>query len=405
MLLAAMCCLMMFGAPHGKCGENLKWEYDKKTKTLYISGSGPMYDYDHGYNSATSKTIYRTPWKRFHTQIESVIMAEGITHIGSEAFEDDEALRSCQMPNTLIAIGKSAFSGTGLTHIDLPLSLQKIGRFAFSRCYNLEQMEIPAGVTDIGGWFAFADRRITSFYVDPANPRYCSVDGVLFDKRMKNLIMYPLGSPATSYTVPDGIETIEEISFYRAINLKKIVLPESLKKIEEKAFEYCSHLESINVPGSVSRIERETFGSCSELRNVELEDGLTAIDKGAFEYCKALMVLEVPTTVREIHGEAFKNSPNVQIRRGISRPQKQKAVAQNNQAQTSSKKVQQTRSTQVRQTTVQKATTAKAATDAATTEAKKVETKPYVRSTKYGGPITQHGGLAPWTGVVGSGVY
>lgn len=417
LLLAAFCCLVVFGAPHGKCGKNLKWYYDKKSKTLSITGSGPMDDYQSDYNYTTGKSVYKTPWKKYHTQIESVIMAEGITHIGNEAFEDDEALRNCKIPGTVVTIGKSAFSGTGLTRVVLPPSVQKIGRYAFSRCYELTRMDIPASVTEIEPWFAFADRNITAFYVDPQNPRYCSVGGVLFDKPMTRLLMYPLGNPATSYTVPDGVEKIEEVSFYRAEKLKTLVLPESLKKIDSKAFEYCGNLESVNIPGSVSRIESETFGSCYKLRDLKLSEGLTYVGKGAFEYCKALTEVEVPTTVSEIHADAFKNSPNVKLRKAVKQTE---AVAQASPKKTQQQTRQQTKSqgqaqkaaTPAKANTVSKAaTTTKAATTATATtaatkaEPEKKETKVYPRTTKYGGPITRHRGLAPWTGVVGSGVY
>ena len=371
-LLAAFSCLTLFGATYGTCGANLKWSYDTNSKTLTITGSGPMGDYSSSYNSSTKQTTYTTPWKDFHEEIVTVIISNGVTSIGDNAFVNDKALKNCQIAGSVTSIGRSAFSKTGLEKMELPEGVQKVSRYAFSQNYELKHLYIPASVTDLAGWFAFACSYILDFQVSPNNPNYCSVGGVLFDKSMKTLIFYPVGNPATTYNIPEGVEVIEEIAFYRAENLRSVTFPSSLKTIKHSAFEYSKNLESVDIPGSVSRIEHETFGSCYKLSDVSLHECLTYIGEEAFDYCKELSVVEITRTVTEIHKDAFKNSPNVQLRKGVSRAG-----------------------------SVAKASAPAAAQGTRAT----TQTRSKSSADTYGGRITQHRGLAPWTGVVGSGVY
>lgn len=65
-------------AKSGTCGENLTWVL--KDGTLTISGTGKMYDYDYSDYEAAA------PWIRDKYKIKSVVIEDGVTSIGSEAF-------------------------------------------------------------------------------------------------------------------------------------------------------------------------------------------------------------------------------------------------------------------------------------------------------------------------------
>lgn len=83
-----------------RCGNNMTWEYDKSTKTLKISGTGYMYDYDNRSR----------PWENIKNDVESIEIEDGIRDIGNCAFKDFENLEWLELPDSILAIGESAFS-------------------------------------------------------------------------------------------------------------------------------------------------------------------------------------------------------------------------------------------------------------------------------------------------------
>lgn len=85
-------------------------------------------------------------------KLRTVIMAEGITELENDAFENCRNLTELELPNTLERIGMRAFMNTGLTSLSLPEKMTYIDA-AFSYT-SLESIEWPDGVKIIyGGTF------------------------------------------------------------------------------------------------------------------------------------------------------------------------------------------------------------------------------------------------------------
>lgn len=101
----------------GTCGPNLKWKLTDDG-VLTITGTGQMEDYNDTYKE--------NPW--YDKNVKQVIIADGVTTIGKDAFKE------C----------------TKLTSINIPNSVTAIGYMAFYRCEALKSINIPNGVTIIG---------------------------------------------------------------------------------------------------------------------------------------------------------------------------------------------------------------------------------------------------------------
>ena len=86
------------------------------------------------------------------------------------------------------------------------------------------------------GPFGYAGNPFSKIIVEEGNKNYKSVDGVLFSKDMKRLICYPCGKNGEEYTVPDGVEIIEEDAFLNVEKLRKIYGPKTLKTVCDGAF-------------------------------------------------------------------------------------------------------------------------------------------------------------------------
>ena len=128
----------------GTCGDNLTWSYDTDTKALTIEGTGDMYDYD--FWSANQ------PWAIVKGDILSVSLPDGLTSIGSYAFQGCSALASITIPNFVTSIGWGAFQDCSvLTSIFIPNSVTSIRESAFQSCSSLTSIILPNSVTSIRG--------------------------------------------------------------------------------------------------------------------------------------------------------------------------------------------------------------------------------------------------------------
>ena len=70
---------------------------------------------------------------------------------------------------------------------------------------------------------------------------------------------YEMREDITSFTVPEGIETIGGWAFAHCRNMKTIDFPQSLKTIDDYAFYGCNALESVVIPVGVTMIENNAF--------------------------------------------------------------------------------------------------------------------------------------------------
>lgn len=94
----------------GKCGSNLTWTYSLLNQTLTISGTGDMYNYEIGDTIATSSGTSEI-WKNVPpTAIEKVIIEDGVTSVGDNAFGNLQYMSSITLPSTIKSIGKYAFA-------------------------------------------------------------------------------------------------------------------------------------------------------------------------------------------------------------------------------------------------------------------------------------------------------
>ena len=98
---------------------------------------------------------------------------------------------------------------------------------------------------------------IDSFAVEPGNPRYSSVDGVLFSADTSLLILVP--HRRKSYKVPTSTKKIEEYAFQFS-NIEEIELPEGLEIIGDEAFSGCHKLKHVKLPSTVKELGEDAFG-------------------------------------------------------------------------------------------------------------------------------------------------
>ena len=199
----------------------------------------------------------------------SYTIPNGVTTIGDNAFIYS-LLTEVTIPNSVTTIGDNAFAECeNLTTITIPNSVTTIGTYAFSHCKNLTSFIISDGVTSIGDGPCYGCPSLTEITVSGGNMNFKSVENVLFSHDGKTLVQYPVGSDATSYTIPDGAETIGAFAFAYSNNLTTVTIPNGVTTIGDNAFSFCPRLTTMNIPSSVTTIY-DAFYFCSGLATVTL---------------------------------------------------------------------------------------------------------------------------------------
>jgi hypothetical protein len=153
--------------------------------------------------------------------------------------------------------------------------------FAFDDCERLTGIYFPQSVLSISD-YRFNNDQLRDITVNESNPRYCSIGGILFDKKKSELLRYPPNKDKTEYAVPDGIIDIRNMAFFRCKRLTSIALPESLEFIGNNAFAECEGLKEISIPANLLYVGECAFMGCTNLETVTLSRN-TKIGNWAFD--------------------------------------------------------------------------------------------------------------------------
>lgn len=229
----------------GTCGSNLTWELSDGTLT--ISGTGAMANW-----SAMS-----APWYSHNADILAVVIDNGVTSIGNNAFAYCKNLANVTIGSGVSTIGKDAFVFcSSLTSISLGNGVTSIGAGAFSDCGSLTSVTLGDSVASIGeGAFAGC-------------------------------------SELTSISIPNSVVTIGDYAF-SSCNLINAVIPDGVNSIGEYAFAYNNNLNGVTIGNGVTTIGAYAFEYCYELTNVTIGSGVASIGVSAFHFCPKLTEIAV----------------------------------------------------------------------------------------------------------------
>ena len=146
-----------------------------------------------------------------------VTIPDGVTAIGSGAFQFCDRLTNIIIPASVKTIGHGAFYLCGsLTNISIHDGVKTIGEWAFRDCRSLTSIIIPDSVTTIGK-LAFCDCR-----------------------------------SLTSIVIPNSVSTIWGGAFYGCRSLTSVVIPDSVSTIWDGAFDGCDRLASMTIPAAMA---------------------------------------------------------------------------------------------------------------------------------------------------------
>lgn len=175
--------------------------------------------------------------------IPSMIDGYTVTTIGENAFSPTTNLTtdsvSVTLPDNITMIGQGAFNYSPIFIINIPTSIKDIGIPAFIGCENL-----------------------TQFIVDPANEKYASIKGALYEKPSKKLLCWPLANDEIKDAVPEGILEIGDYAFADLPHWYDLdeIIPSTIEKIGIGAFKgSVISIEEGSLPKSITVIPEYAF--------------------------------------------------------------------------------------------------------------------------------------------------
>ena len=256
------------------------------------------------------------------SSLTSITIQGGVTSIGNSAFSGCSSLTSIEIPSSVTSIENRAFYGcSSLTSITIQEGVKSIGNSAFSGCSKLTSIGIPSSVTSIGNGAFYNCSSLTGINVEENNQKYCSEDGILFNKDKTKLIQYPIKKLGTEYIIPSSVASIGNSAFSNCSSLTSIEIPNSVTSIGNSAFYNCRSLTSIDIPSGVTSIEDSVFYGCSSLTSITIQEGVTSIGSEVFSGCSSLTSIEIPSSVTSIGNYAFEycsSLTSITIQEGVT---------------------------------------------------------------------------------------
>ena len=252
------------------------------SKTPWMAGFGDFFVINHMLIKYQGKdvnvvipegitTIGREAFRKLK-RVKGIKIPDSVTFIADQAFMECAGLQDIVIPDSVTSMGEQVFRDcTELTSVTLSKNLRTIATETFVGCVKLENVIIPSGITSIG---QSALRRCASL---------------------------------KSIDIPNTVTTIQHDCFWACSALENITLPSSVTSIGSYAFADCTSLSSLAFPDGISHIQHHTFLRCSSLQHVTIPDSVTTIEGGAFEGCTSLTAATLPHNITCIGDKTFAN--------------------------------------------------------------------------------------------------
>ena len=305
----------------GTFGDNTKYSYNSKTKTLTVGGSGKIESFA-TFNDRLCDSVVKERMKtliigdkitaigtyafRECTSLKTVKLGKNVKTVGSYAFATCKALETVTLGAQTKTIGERAFRGCAkLNKINSLTNLTQIKRYSFSGCKKLKTFSIGKSVKSIGEGAFSGCTSLTKFSVHKSNKYFSTRDNMLLNKSQSKIVSACFGSNKTCNiygSVKDIDKNILNESGVKSFSVSSknskyaakdgllyskngktllkcpsamsgvVNMGDSVTKIASKAFENCNNITQLNIGKNVQTISDPMYISAKKLNKIQVSD-------------------------------------------------------------------------------------------------------------------------------------
>lgn len=226
----------------------ITYEYSEATRTLTISGNGPIADYN---------SIYAPEWAKYYGSIDKIVISEGITRIGMDSLAYTGA-KEVYIADTVTSIGRGAF------YID-----------------TFDVLSVPAALNCNGD--------------DPKHPAFNNINAkkIIFTGNGDSFNYWQDGNKQTPWyecsklheiEFAEGVTSIGSGMFYSymgSVNFDIVKLPSTLTKLGLNAFLGCSGISEINLE-YITDFGYRCLEDCTNIDKITFNDNIQNLPSNAF---------------------------------------------------------------------------------------------------------------------------
>ena len=264
--------------------------------TCTLSGLGSCQDKDVVIPpvSPDGETVIEIGRKAFiETDIQSVVIPEGVRIVGYYAFYDCDRLTAVTLPEGLEHMKSFCFWGCdALTEIVMPDSVTELGEMAFAYCQKLRSVTLSPGINRI---------EYQTFVECPKLSKVNLSEGLVEIRELA----FAGCTGLVFIEIPQSVVRFGDAAFMNCSALQEIRLPKKMQSWGESVFTMCTSLRSIEVPSGLTEINISTFEDCTALEEVIIPEGMQTIREYAFSLCSSLPSLRLPKSLQKIEIDVF----------------------------------------------------------------------------------------------------
>ena len=213
--------------------------------------------------------------------------------------------------------------------VDTSEKVTKVREFAMSCNEYIQFIFIGKDVSEIEPHSFYYTKNLLAVIVDPENEYYTSVDGVLYNKDMTEIILHPVRNHEYRTALKMGIQAptdedtadtflhkfstkIGDDAESRTDEISKEIsanasykIPDTVTKIADSCFSDCEALTYVEIPSSVKEVGALAFFKCKGFETITIPDGVETIGPDGFSYCENVTYIFIPESVKTIGHHAF----------------------------------------------------------------------------------------------------
>lgn len=270
----------------GQCGEDVTWLLYQGS--LVIRGTGNMYE------SANEDYPLRADdwgWHEHRASISRIVVEDGVTSIGDEAFAGCESLTQVELPQSLSRIGYRAFADCSqLAQVELPRAGCELDAYVFSGCTSLRELSVPHGVK-------------------PTSEVETAVGGTMYKGKLVRVASFgPFAESSIERFDVEDMETLPAAIFQGCQTVREVSLPDKLQVIEEYAFAGCRSLERLFIPDGVTTIGVNVFYFCDGLTDLTVPSSVTELDAPFIVGGESIADGDIPPYSEDLVIHGYENS-------------------------------------------------------------------------------------------------